>query len=94
MKIAITGTGYVDLSSAMLLAQHNEVVALDIISEKIDQLNRKESPIADAGMIRDFSDKIVSRDLFGRDSYKKILVTSAAGFIGSSFSIRMLERRV
>ena len=47
MKIAVAGTGYVGLSLAVLLAQHNEVVAVDIVSEKVDLINSKKSPIQD-----------------------------------------------
>ena len=47
MKIAIAGTGYVGLSNAILLAQHNEVIAVDIVQEKVDLINNKKSPIVD-----------------------------------------------
>ena len=47
LKIAIAGTGYVGLSIAILLAQHHEVKAVDIVPEKVDRINRKQSPIQD-----------------------------------------------
>lgn len=47
MKIAIAGTGYVGLSLAVLLSQHNEVKAVDIIPQKVDLINQKKSPIHD-----------------------------------------------
>jgi len=53
VKIAIAGTGYVGLSNSMLLAQHNEVIAVDIIEEKVNLLNDKKSPISDVE-IEDF----------------------------------------
>ena len=52
MKIAVAGTGYVGISNALLLAKHNQVVALDIVPEKVDMLNRKVSPIEDKDIER------------------------------------------
>ena len=48
LRIAVSGLGYVGLSNAVLLAQHNEVVALDIVREKVDMVNSRKSPIRDA----------------------------------------------
>ena len=57
MKIAVAGTGYVGLSMATLLAQHNEVVAVDIIPEKVDMINRRVSPIQDEYIEKYFAEK-------------------------------------
>ena len=60
MKIAVAGTGYVGLSMATLLAQHNEVVAVDIIPEKVDKINNRISPIQDEYIEKYFAEKELS----------------------------------
>ena len=69
MKIAIVGTGYVGLSNAILLAQHNEVVAVDIIQEKVDMINDKKSPIVDKEIQEYLSNKELNL-VATTDSYK------------------------
>lgn len=60
MKIAVAGTGYVGLSNAMLLAQHHEVIAVDIVEEKVAMLNNKQSPIVDAEIERFLATKTLN----------------------------------
>ena len=60
MKIAVAGTGYVGLSLATLLSQHNEVVALDILEEKINMINNRISPIRDEYIEKYFKEKILN----------------------------------
>ena len=60
MKIAVAGTGYVGLSMATLLAQHNEVVAVDVIQEQVDKINNRISPIQDDYIEKYFAEKEVN----------------------------------
>ena len=57
LKIAVAGTGYVGLSIATLLAQHHKVIAVDVIPEKVDKINRRESPIQDEYIERYLAEK-------------------------------------
>jgi UDPglucose 6-dehydrogenase len=77
MKIAIAGTGYVGLSSAILLAQHNEVVALDIVPEKVALLNQKKSPIED----NEIEDFIANKPLNFRATLDKADAYTGAEFV-------------
>ena len=77
MKIAIAGTGYVGLSNAMLLAQHNEVVAVDIIPEKVELLNSGKSPIEDT----EISDFLTNRELNFKATLDKETAYSGADYV-------------
>ena len=72
MKIAIAGTGYVGLSIATLLAQKNSVVAVDVIPEKVEKINRRESPIQDEYIEKYFAEKPLDlvATLDGRAAYR------------------------
>lgn len=77
MKIAIAGTGYVGLSNAMLLAQHNEVIAVDIIKEKVKMLNNQQSPIVDT----EITDFITNKSLNFTATLDKELAYSNADYV-------------
>lgn len=75
--ITITGTGYVGLSNAVLLAQHHQVIALDIIPEKVDQINRRESPIVD----KELEEYLANRPLNLRATLDKVEAYQDAEFV-------------
>ena len=77
MKIAVCGIGYVGLSNAILLSQNHEVIALDIIPEKIEKLNRKISPIVDS----EIEDFLVNKDLDFTATLDKELAYKNADFV-------------
>jgi UDPglucose 6-dehydrogenase len=77
MKIAIAGTGYVGLSNAVLLSQHNEVIALDVVAEKVDMINRLESPISD----KEIEDYFMNKSLSLTATLDKELAYKDADFV-------------
>lgn len=72
MKVTIAGTGYVGLSNAVLLAQHQEVVAVDVVAEKVELINARQSPIEDAEIESFFRDKTLNltATLDGPEAYR------------------------
>ena len=72
MKIAVAGTGYVGLSIATLLAQHNEVVAVDVVAEKVEKINKRISPIQDEYIEKYFAEKELNlrATLDAREAYR------------------------
>jgi len=77
MRIAVSGTGYVGLSSAMLLSQNHEVVAIDIVSDRVDMLNRGKSPIIDP----EIEDFLQNKDLSFKATLNKKEAYQNADFV-------------
>ncbi|MGL6455205.1 nucleotide sugar dehydrogenase [Aeromonas caviae] len=77
MKVAIIGTGYVGLSNAVLLAQHHEVVAVDVIASKVEMINQGRSPIVD----KEIESYLASRDLNLRATLDKEAAYQGAAFV-------------
>ncbi len=77
MNITIIGTGYVGLSNAILLAQHHQVIALDVVAEKVEQINQRLSPIAD----KELEDYLANKPLNLRATVDKFEAYESAEFV-------------
>jgi len=78
MKIAVAGTGYVGLSIATLLAQHHEVTAVDIVPEKVDMINRRQSPI---------QDEYIEKYLAEKDLHLKATLDAESAYKGAEYVV-------
>ena len=78
MRVAVAGTGYVGLSIATLLAQHNEVVAVDVIPEKMDLINQKKSPI---------QDEYIEKYLAGKDLNLRVTLDGKDAYCNADFIV-------
>lgn len=78
MKIAVAGTGYVGLSIATLLAQHNQVVAVDIVPEKVEKINRRQSPI---------QDEYIEKYLAEKELNLKATLDAEEAYLGADFVV-------
>ncbi|EPE1594328.1 MULTISPECIES: nucleotide sugar dehydrogenase [Enterobacteriaceae] len=77
MRISIIGTGYVGLSNAVLLAQHHQVIALDVVPEKVEQINQRQSPIAD----KELEDYLANKPLKLRATLDKFEAYESADYV-------------
>ncbi|URN99822.1 nucleotide sugar dehydrogenase [Leclercia adecarboxylata] len=77
MKITIVGTGYVGLSNAVLLSQHHQVIALDVVPEKVEKINQRQSPIAD----KELEDYLANKPLNLRATLDKVEAYQDAEFV-------------
>jgi UDPglucose 6-dehydrogenase len=98
MKIAVVGAGYVGLSNGILLAQHHEVVVLDVVAQKVDQLNQKTLPIEDAEMADflankalNFSATLVPAQAYANASYVVVATPTDYDTDTQSFDTRSVE---
>lgn len=86
MKIAVAGTGYVGISNGVLLAQHNEVVALDIVPEKVEMLNRGISPIEDAE-ISEYLPKVIQNSKLNTQHSFRATLDKVEAYKGAEYVI-------
>ena len=84
MKISVAGTGYVGLSLATLLAQHNDVTSVDIVQERVDMVNRRQSPIQDEYIERFFAEDLQLRGLSGQSASNPFILQKPLSLVATT----------